>query len=311
MGDAYANTEEITAKEISPESKSVTDEMKDKAASAADAIDTIFRNFGHYIGVTKEGQGLYDLVVVPIAGDFNRIKANGEAWADVGDMLSKIFHNYLDNAEKLTLSDWKGDAADAFVQHVDVAWGAGLYVAKRVTGWMRKGFDKLADLCLDLAKECAQIFRTLVDRIVKLCSKAVPIYGWAVALVDWIAEGFDEFPYWGDIDAIKQMIQQILQIHKTVEKLVSAAKSYLECFKQAVDAVKAIPEVVVKTADQIDEAYEQGLKNAKQLRDQIETKADTVQENLDEMQNTAEKDSAPRGPDTNDPTDNHRPDYPR
>jgi hypothetical protein len=177
---------------------------------------------------------------------------------------------------------------------------------------MQKGFDRLADLCLDLAKECADIFRTLVDRIVKLCSKAVPIYGWAVALVDWIAEGFDEFPYWGDIDAIVEMIQKILHIHKVVENLVSVAKSYLECFNQAVDAVKAIPEVVVTTADQIEDAYKQGLKNAKQLRDQIETKADDVQKQLDGMKDTADNKVAtpPRGPDTNAPTDNHRPDYP-
>jgi hypothetical protein len=127
--------------------------MKNKAGPWADAINWIVRNFSEHLGLGDKD--LRQLVIEPLSGDYNRIRANGDAWGDVGGMLNTILANLSMNAKDLVISDWTGEAAQAFLEHIDAIWAGGLYVAGNGAEFLKKGFDKLADIVLKIATKCA------------------------------------------------------------------------------------------------------------------------------------------------------------
>ncbi len=102
--------------------------------------------------ITEAMEGKTRGSIEPLTGNFNRIKANGAAWSDVGGMLNTILTNLGDNAKKLVMSDWTGEAAQAFLEHVDVVWAGGLYVASK----------------------CAEIFDRLIKKIVDVGKRLIP-----------------------------------------------------------------------------------------------------------------------------------------
>jgi hypothetical protein len=278
----YHNATPVTAAPITPEPSDVNDILKDHGRFAGEAVDWLVSNFGDLLGFGDKG--LYDYVVLPIAGDYSRIKANGQAWGDAGTMLGLVQQNLRRTATTLVTSDWTGAAATAFFGHIDVVLLGGLYVAEKCSGWMRKGFEKLSELSIKIARKCVQILDVIMKKITDLAAKLIPGFGQVWSIVEWVASGFDKAPYIGDVQEIVALVKEVLGLHKTLTDLVSAVDAYYQGFQQALDAVKAIPEVdsTAKAAD-IAKEFDDGREEMKKARADVDKNAAKTQKQLDDM----------------------------
>lgn len=108
---------------------SVTEIMEGHTRWEADAINWVVHNFSEQLGLG--GQDLRQLVIEPLAGDFNRIRANGAAWADVGTtMLATIPHLIIEVGREIP-TDGKPieiDGVSAKKNPGFVAGGCAIYV---------------------------------------------------------------------------------------------------------------------------------------------------------------------------------------
>jgi hypothetical protein len=283
-GSPFRNDTEVVPAEISADGPSITESMdgKTRGSAEADAINWVVRNFSEFLGLG--GKDLRQIVIEPLSGDYNRVRANGEAWTDVGTMLNTILNNLGQNAKRLVTSDWHGEAASAFLDHIDVIWAGGLHVAGKCAEWLGKGFDKLADIVLKIATRCARMFDDVIDRIVKVGKRFVPVVGQISMLVEWISSGFKDFPFWDDITAIGKLISDIQDLQQTISELVTSAQDYANGFEQAVEAVKSIPQI-----DSVDGAaatageFREGAEKMRQARADFDKHAGEFQKQLDDM----------------------------
>lgn len=280
----YSNPEEVTMTPIEPKPSDVNEILKDKGRWAGDAVDWVVSTFGDILGFGDKG--LYDYLVLPICGDFGRITANGEAWADCGRMIGIVGKNLVKTATTLVTSDWTGEAAKAFFKHVDVVLGAGLYVAVKGCGFMQKGFDKLAELSIKIARMCAELLDRIMEMILRLAAKAVPGLGQLFAFVEWVATGFDRTPYLADVEEIKALVQKVLGLHAAMTKLVESIQAYFKGLQAVVDAVAKIPEVdSISEAGVVVEDAKDGIQEAKKARADVDKRATEVDTQLGEVSN--------------------------
>jgi hypothetical protein len=283
-GSPFRNKTEVAPTEIIPGEESITESMEGKTRGSveADAINWVVRNFSKALGLGD--RDLRQIVIEPLSGDYNRVRANGEAWTDVGKMLDAILINLGDNAKRLVTSDWTGDAASAFLDHVDVIWAGGLYVASKCAGWLGQGYDRLAHIVLRIARKCARIFDDLIDKIVDVGKRFVPVVGQIAMVVEWVVSGFEDFPFWDDIWDIKRMIEDILTLQETIKDLVTATQNYVNGFEQAVAAMKSIPQIdSVDGAAAAAKEFREGREKMRQARADFDKNAGKFQDQLEDM----------------------------
>lgn len=270
----YSNTEEVVGGKIEVDKTPLIEKLKGNHWETA-AVDWAWRNF-----FSEKGTGLYSTLVYPIAGDFNRIAANGKAWKYTSESLTKICTNISDNKKKLRSTGWtKGAGAQAFDDHVTLIWTPALLVAAKSADYLAKGFDKLSEVSIKVAEKVIDLLDKIVDKIAKLAVKVVPGAGQIVGLIDWIASGFENFPYWSDIKDIGKMIDTVFTLHKKVSALVDAAKGYIAGANQIVDAIKLIPDIdspgdVAKIADNV----HKGAKEMAKKKESIDKKKVEIDE---------------------------------
>lgn len=288
----FVNPTPVTALKIEPEPSDVNDVLKDKGRYAGDAVDWVVSTFCDLLGFGD--QGLYDRLVLPISGDFNRIKANGKAWGDVGVMLAIVQQNMRQNATSLVTSDWSGNAAKAFFGHIDVVLIGGLYVAEKCCSWMQKGFEKLADLSIKIARKCAALLDDILTRIGKLAAKGIPIIGTIWTVVEWVASGFDRTPYLADAQEIVKLVQQVIALHETLTEVVAGIQKYYDAFQAAVDAVKKIPEIKdTDDAAQVAKDFNGSREEMKKARADVDKNAGGMQKQLDDLSAQVDKVAGP------------------
>lgn len=240
----------VKAATITPDDKSLGEVMKGERWGL-DEVDWFYK----YVLSTLMGmqhKGIYDLLITPISGDFNRIAANGKAWEDCGKMLSTIAENMGGNAATLHDRYWKGPAGDAFFEHIDKQWTVALEISAEVCNWMNKGFEKLSELCVKVATQCANILNSILQRIIALAGRLVPenplnwpkYVSWVMKAVKWAHEGYhaSQLPFVDDIMAIFHLIRDVQKLHQVIKDLVESMQKYFTGFQQAIDAVKQIPQ---------------------------------------------------------------------
>lgn len=289
-GSPFTNPTAVTAKSIPVGKESITDAMDSKmrGSVAADAVNWIVGTFNKELGLGDKD--LRQLVIEPLAGDYNRIRANGEAWADVGTMLDTVLKNLGQNAKVLVTSDWTGDAAQAFLGHVDVVWAGGLYVASKCAGWMKEGFDTLADVVLKIATKCARILDQLIEKIVDVAKRFIPAVGQVIMLIDWVSSGFEDFPAWEDIKEIARIIDSIQNLHKTVTEAVTIAENYVKGFEQAVSVVRSIPQIdSIEDAASAANQFRDGAEQMQKARADFDANATKFRSQLDDLAGKAPK----------------------
>lgn len=282
IGTAYTDKQPITPKVITPAKTNLGDVMQGNRW-ASDAVNWFYKEvIGQFFDTG--GKDLYDLLIEPISGDFNRIKANGDAWKDVGDLFWKMGGNISENAADLTKSDWTGSAATAFFQQMNVVWTSAFLTIQGVCGLLQKGFNAIGDVSIKIATKCANLLNTVLNEIAKLAVKAIPVVGWLGSLVEFVASDFKDFPYVSDINAIITLIKDAIALQQLIKTLVDTGQKVYQGLSQALDAIKQLP-TVDTTAQAIDivEGFKQGVDQTKKNATEFNKTQGDIQKQIDSM----------------------------
>ncbi|MDV6013290.1 hypothetical protein [Haloechinothrix sp. LS1_15] len=275
---SFSDTAEIEMFEPSGETKDLLGELD--GSYATDVVEHLWQQF-----ISSDGRGLYDTLVTPITGDFNRIKENGKAWEHVSGQFESFSQNLADNTHTLLSQHWTyGDAADAYQQHIENHWTIGLYIAGKLSEAMGKGFEQLGDWSIALGERAIELINRIIKRLLRLAAKVVPKVGQVVAAIDWVASGFRDFPYVSDVQEIIELVDQVMTIHRRIEELVEAMQDYFDAFEDVIDAISSIPDVD-HTHDMIylADSLTSGLSEMENQRDKAERTADKLDEDLEEL----------------------------
>ncbi|WP_162830210.1 hypothetical protein [Amycolatopsis palatopharyngis] len=108
---------------------------------------------------------------------------------------------------------------------------------------MGKGFDKISEWSIKLAEKAVELLSRVLQRILELSQKFVPVLGQAAGVFEWVMSGFKDFPYWSDVEDIIGIVQQIYSIHSKIEELAGTITGYLSACQSMLDAVSTIPEI--------------------------------------------------------------------
>lgn len=220
------------------------------AGMVLDVLDWIWTEFGDQLGTN--GKSFTDTIIEPLAGNPNSIKANGEAWKSVGANFGLVASNIVANAGRLATQHWGGDAAQAFLDFLERYWEKGaVWAGEKLGEFVAKGFDKIAEVSLELAELAIDAINTLLRVAAKVAGKAIPVIGWAWSAIEYAAKAADWlFDLGIDIDALHDDIMQIIDLaqkvfglYESIEQLVTTMEEYFNTLQDLVDTVTKIPEI--------------------------------------------------------------------
>lgn len=190
---------------------------------------------------------LVDVVVKPLTGDFDRIRANGDACTKADSGLTALSNNIGGNTVDLALH-WSGAASEAFQAQalayaaVTRAVGAALHLGKLA-------FTALAETSVELAEVAVKILTKLGTTIVRLAGKIASRmsgwFAWARLAYDLATEGWNAIQ--DIVDDIKTCITMVGHITELIEKVkayIQAMLAKFEHFKQLPDLLNDLPNIV-------------------------------------------------------------------
>ena len=235
MSYRNANDLELTPPEVGTDS--LRSQVEDLGVKL-EVFDWIYQKIRH--------KSVIDELIAPLTGDFNRIRANGEAWVILGrNGLERISDNQEHAVDKLRNHHWTdGNAAKAFEAHIKGPWFIALYAAAKGCEWIQRGFNVLADKAVQVAQEAVDLLRKLVDILAKLASRGVPVVGWAKGAADVVGSIFGGVvPYKKEIETIIHLVEAIIGLQEALKRLLDSAKRFFAGAKTVAGAIKAIPSV--------------------------------------------------------------------
>jgi len=209
------------------------------------ALDYVWSNFGHLFGV-EGGKGFVDTIVEPLAGNYNSIAANGEAWRLVGKQFGELTANLGANTTTLATEHWEGDASAALKQFVDVFWTRGAAWAGEMLGeFIAKGFDKIAEISLKIAQLAVDLIKLIIKAAKRIATKAIPVVGWMWAAGEYAGKlvGFDVDVTHEDVQEIIETGKIVFKLYGHIETIVSTMKDYFTTVQELRATVEAIPEI--------------------------------------------------------------------
>ena len=194
------------------------------------------------LGLRKLPDGsLEELLVMPLTGDYRRIRQNALATGQIRDAL----RTYSENAARLSLGvspRWGGEAAAAFLLRVNghalAARGLGLLVAEAAPL-----FDVVADGSERLAIEVEELVMELLERgervVRKLLSRVAGPTGWAMWAAELALKGFDAVTdIVEDIERILWIIDRLLEMKDEVVGWVEEQRERLQILLDLVDLAR-------------------------------------------------------------------------
>jgi len=175
------------------------------------------------------GRSLIQTIIEPIAGDWSRIAANGEAWRCAGQAMLAISENLSANLPELR-SHWSGEVSDTFGTHIDQVWREALQAQAQLAELVGRGFDTVADEGRKLCQQALQELEKLIDKLIEAMAVIwVPFAGWARA-VQLVWDAFELF-------------QAIVEIIQAVRGVIEAAQNLFDAVSRIRSALDAIPDV--------------------------------------------------------------------
>lgn len=232
----YADTQPITPMKVQLGTEHISDKVKNQPWGL-EAVNWFVKNF------LTDGKDLYDLLITPITGDFNRVKVNGDAWSYGRDSFVKLAHNLRENEKKLTSQFWHGEAADAAKTHINDNLAKSFEMAGAMSGFVGVGMSKLSELSLKAGRFVADhLLPKAFDLITRLARKLMPGVGWFSIAWDCVSSGF-KFPFQKDVEAIKSIINAIMEMHEKIKQLCNVAKGYATGVNQIIEGLKKIPHI--------------------------------------------------------------------
>ena len=194
------------------------------------------------LGLRKLPDGsLEELLVMPLTGDYRRIRQNAIATGQFRDAL----RTYSENAALLSAAAsprWRGQAAASFLLRVNghalAARGLGLLV-----GEAAPLFDLVADQSERLAIEVEELVMELLERgervVRKLLSRVAGPAGWATFAAELAIKGFDAITdIIEDIERILWIIDRLLDMKGEVTAWVEEQRQRLSILLDLVDLVR-------------------------------------------------------------------------
>lgn len=253
MGYANATPIEIPRPEV--DTDSITDKI-DNMDFATEAINWVWEQ------TIGNGKDLFETLLEPITGDFNRIKANGKAWESTGDSLVRLGTNVEANARKLK-GHWAGEASEQFYNGILMQWLPATLAAEQVCKLMGKGFEKLGDACIAAGMKIVEVLLPKILRLIgQIARRATPVVGWLGAIWDGITKG--KLPIVSEIEMIKDTVEQVLALHEKIRAVVQVAKDYVDGARAIIDLITTIPKLdgnsSVYTAREMGKQFDKGVK---------------------------------------------------
>jgi hypothetical protein len=267
-GDGFANYNEggssnfmctgLDIGEIDRPNTRYSDDIDD-TGPVLDVLDWIWREFE-----VDGDKGFTDSLISPLAGNYKSIEANGEAWTSVGTNFGLMAANLLINADALAADHWKGDAAEAFKQFLDLFWKKGaVWAGEQLGTFVAQGFNKIAEVSKQIAGLAIDAINVIIRAAVRIAAKAIPVVGWAWTAIQTLAKwtgkvfGVDIDDLYDDIMEIVNTAQAVFELFQAMESLVETMKNYFNTLEELINTVKTIPEIgsltdAVETAESIE-----------------------------------------------------------
>lgn len=240
------------------------------------------------------GKGFTDSLISPLAGNYNSINANGEAWKSVGKNFGLLASNLGDNGSTLATQHWQGDAAKALEQFLDLFWHKGaVWAGEQLGAFVAKGFEKIAEVSKKIAQLAVNCIKTIIDAARKIATKAIPVVGWAWTAIQSAAKyigwvfGIDIDDLYDDIMAIVNTAKAVFKLFEAMENLVKTMETYFTTVQELLATVQKIPEIgslkdAAETAGTINEHRGTLDEQKKKLQDEA-NKADDALTELDKI----------------------------
>jgi hypothetical protein len=262
------------------------------------ALDYVWSKFGHLFGV-EGGKGFVDTIVEPLAGNYNSILANGEAWQEVGKQFGELADNLVKNLGTLAREHWKGDASAALTQFVEVFWARGAAAAGATIGdFIYLGFEKISTISLKIAQLAVDIIKIIIKAAKRIATRAIPVVGWVWAAGEYVGEFVGI-----EVDVTHEAVQEIIETAKIVFKLyghietiVSTMRDYFTTVQELYATVKAIPEIgslrdASDTYDSINDSRQQLQEQQDTLKSETTAARQDIKE-LNQIGKDADADAA-------------------
>ena len=194
------------------------------------------------------GESLVATIITPITGDWSKIRADGDAWRNVGNAMNDMSYNLTDAVGKVR-GHWDGQAASAHEKYIALGWKAGLLAEMGVAQLIAKGFDTVASGAEALGKQAARLLDYLVNKLLQAAATVwIPVAGWIKAAeMVWNAY---------------QIYRRVMDIIDTVQKLISDVKALFDAVGRVASAIGKL-----KDADSLAEAMNATQEVAEGVRD--------------------------------------------
>lgn len=264
---AYTDTTPVSTLLRTPTANSGgIESMVSNAAPQVQIVDWIFR--------MVTGKSLVQTIVEPIAGDWSRIAANGEAWRNASQGIVAIAENLSSNVPELQ-SNWGGAASDSFANHITTVWDGALKAQAELTELIGKGLDTVAEEGKKLVDQLMGELEKLINKLIQAIATIwVPFAGWARA-VQMVWEAF-------------QLFQAIMEIIQAVKGIIEAAQALFEAVGQIKSAIESIPDVrSVEDALAVVQRINSGIQGASTAVDNISRNIDRASDGIDRIGNPA------------------------
>lgn len=267
-----------------------TDYSEDLDTSAVlGVLDWIWSEFD-----VDGGKGFTDSIISPLAGNYNSIEANGEAWRSVGHNFGLLATTMGSNATTLAVEHWQGTAAEAFQQFVDLFWHRGaVWAGQQLGEFVAKGFDKIAEVSKYIAQLAIEAIQVIINAARKIATKALPIVGWAWTAIQSAAKyigwafGIDIDDLYDDIKQIVDTAKAVFDLFEAIESVVATMSDYFTTLQDLVDTVQQIPDVrslteAADTAETINDHRADLAETKKELGENVADADDALTE-LDDI----------------------------
>lgn len=190
------------------------------------------------------GESLEELVVLPLTGDYRRIRQSAEAIAH----LETAVETYAANTLRLGLATdprWGGEAAASYLlrlgRHAAAARAAGELVSLAVPV-----FEAVATHCERLAIEVEELVVELVRRgrrlMARLLARAAGPAGWAVFAADVALHGFD---------AVADLVEDARRLVAIVDRLVEMKGELVSWVEEQAGRLASLREVAAVAHDHL------------------------------------------------------------
>ncbi|GAA5152850.1 hypothetical protein GCM10023340_33870 [Nocardioides marinquilinus] len=191
-------------------------------------------------------EDLYDTLVVPLAGDYGKIKQNGDAC----DVLRTGMHAWAGNVGDLRAEAgavWEGQAAEAFMNQADVyalvmdGLGAIMRLGTLLFNGIGTMSEKLGIVVENIIVKGAKL---IVKVAKKVAEKVAGWFGWLSLAKDVLTRGLEYFrDLWEDIQTALNLFDQTKALKEHVEEWAQAERDRLKAFDKLPDVMEKLPHV--------------------------------------------------------------------